>query len=177
MIKKTQFNSLVNLSNLNDTTTSDSFLINYFNPNSGEKLDSKFCANITLAVSLPIKNITRINLNLYKESKRKLKGVDIYNKKSPAFNSRCYKSEDFETGGDTSITFRKTKLYQNESMGCSPGCDYGGIDEFNSTVCDCKNTEDSEISNNNTLLDAFLSLPRFNYDIIYCYRETTEDVS
>lgn len=176
VVKNSQFNSKVDLSKLNDPTSSDSLKIEYFNPENGEKLNSSICANITTAIVLPIKNISRLDMALYKESKRKLKGIDIYNKNSPSFKSRCFKSTDFTTGGDTSITFRKTKLYQNESMGCSPGCEYNGIDEFNATVCMCKIAGNEEISNNNTLLDSFLSFPKFNYDIIFCYKETLEDV-
>ena len=32
--------------------------------------------------------------------------------------------------------------------------------------CDCKIANNEEISNNNTLLDSFLSFPKFNYDIV-----------
>lgn len=177
IIKKSQFDSKVNLSNIDDATTSDALSIEYFNPENGKKLDSKFCSNITTKFSLPIKNIKRINMDLYKVSQTRLRGVDIYNKNSPSFNSRCYRSEDFETGGDTSITFRKTKLYQNESMGCSEGCEYNGIDENDKIICDCKISENQEISNNNTVFDAFVSLPKLNYDIVYCYKETLDDVN
>jgi hypothetical protein len=176
IIKKSQFDSKVNLNNLNDTTASDALKIEYFNPENGEKLNSKLCFNITMPISLPIKNIQRLNMELYKESKEKLIGVDIFDKESPSFKSRCFKSTNFITGGDTSITFRKTKLYQNQSMECSIGCEYSGIDEYNTTLCECKIENNEEISNNNTLFDSFLEFPKFNYDIIYCFTETIEDV-
>ena len=57
-------------------------------------------------------------------------------------------------------------------MNCSPGCEYEGIDEFDSVICSCFIEEKEEISNNNTLLDSFLSFPNFNYDIIFCFYET-----
>lgn len=171
LIKSVQFDKNVNLKNIKDSTASDSLKLQYFNPENGEMLNSTKCEKVKLPFSLPIRNIKRVKKDLYDRAKKEIKGIDLYNKAAPSYHSRCFTSKDFETGGDTSIIFRRTKLYQNESMNCSPSCEYNGIDENNATVCDCKAGKDEEISSNSTGFDSFMAIPHFNYDIVFCYYE------
>lgn len=175
LLKNMQFNPSTNLKNLDDTTASDSVSMEFINPENGEKLDSQLCNETPTPISIPFKKSERIKMDLY-EKAAVLKGVvDLYDKESPGYKSRCLKSSEFDTGADTSINYRRTKLYQNESINCSPGCSYEGLDENKYVKCNCKTTQ-GELSNNSTGFDPLLAFPKFNYDIVLCYYETFTDV-
>jgi len=171
-----QFNPLTNLKNLNDSSSSDIVLMEFINPINGETLDLNICNKIPTAISIPFKESTRLKPTLYQKASV-LKGiVDLYDKKSPGYYSRCLKSKEFDTGGDTSINYRRTKLYQNESINCSPECSYEGLDNNSYVNCNCQISSGGEISNNSTGFDPLFSFPQFNYDITLCYYETYTDV-
>lgn len=113
----------------------------------------------------------------YEKAKIYKEIMDIYNKESVAFSTRCVRTNDYETGGDTSINFRRTKLYKNETIKCSEGCEYKGLDANKYVICDCSLKQGAELSNNSTGIHPLLSFPNFNYDIIFCIIETLNDVS
>ena len=176
LVKNLQFDSFTNLKNLNDDSASDIVSFEYFNPDNGDKLDSKICSNIQTPINLPFKQSARLKMDLYK-SAAILKGVvDLYNKESPGYKSRCLKSVEFTTKADTSINYRRTKLYQNESINCSPGCEYEGLDDNSYVKCNCQIEEGNKISNNSTGFDPLFSFPNYNFDIVMCYKETYSDV-
>lgn len=129
-----------------------------------------------MPIKIPFKENERLNMKLYQNA-AVLKGVvDLYDKKSPGYHSRCFKSEDFSTGGDTSINFRRTKLYQNETIGCSPGCIYEGLDNNKYVKCNCQINNDTSMSNNSTGDDPLFAFPKLNLDISLCYMEVYNDV-
>ena len=103
--------------------------------------------------------------------------MDIYNEKSVAFHTRCVRTNDFKTDGDTSINFRRVKLYKNETIHCSEGCEYKGLDENKYVKCDCKLKQGADLSNNSSGIHPLLSFPNFNYDIALCIKETLKDVN
>jgi len=176
LIKNMQFNPLTNLKNLNDSSMSDSVLIEFINPINGEKLDLNLCNESPTAISIPFKELTRLKPTLYQKA-AVLKGIiDLYDKKSPGYYSRCFKSKEFDTGGDTSINYRRTRLYQNESINCSPECSYEGLDNNSYVICNCQISGGGELSNNSTGFDPLFAFPKFNYDIAICYYETYTDV-
>lgn len=161
---------------MNDSTASDIVFLDFFHPKNHEKLDSSLCLNDTLAIKIPFQESIRLKMELYEEA-AVLKGViDIYNKNSPGYYSRCFKSYDFSTGGDTSINFRRTKLYQNETIDCSSGCVYDGLDENKYVKCNCEMRNDASFSNNSTDFDPLEAFPQMNFDIVVCYREVWNDV-
>jgi len=176
VIKNVQFNPMTNLKNFNDSTASDIVSMEYINPQNWEKLNSELCKEVQTSISIPFKDTIRLKPELYAKA-AVLKGViDLYDKKSPGYESRCLKSNEFDTGADTSINYRRTKLYQNESINCSPGCDYQGLDENLYVICNCRIQEGTELSNNSTGFDPLLAFPKFNYDIVLCYYEASTDV-
>ena len=81
-----------------------------------------------------------------------------------------------ELGSNASINFRRTKLFQNETIGCSVGCIYQGLDENKYVICDCSASGSAEISNTGSK-DSLSSIPPMNYDIALCYYETYDDVN
>jgi len=168
IMKQMEFNSKINIEKLDDSTQSNSTSFEFYNIENSEKLDTSYCKNISIPISISIPKSNRLNMNLYALSTKFLEGTDIYNVNSPSFHSRCFKSFDFNTAADISINARRTKLYQNESMNCSPGCDYKGLDEERKVVCDCTELDKSELSNNRTLEDLF-KMPSMNFDISLCY--------
>ena len=176
IVKNLQFDSSTDLKNLKDYSASDLVTFEFFNPDTAEKLDSKICSNIYTPINIPFKQSVRLNMNIYK-SAAILKGViDLYNNESPGYKSRCLKSAEFTTQADTSINYRRTKLYQNETINCSPGCVYEGLDDNSYVICNCELNEKTAITNNSTGFDPMDALPNFNYDIVLCYNETINDV-
>jgi len=176
IIKMMQFDPITNLDKLNDTSASDAVSMEFINPENGVKLDSSICSKVPTPISIPFKKSERLKPELYAKA-AVLKGViDLYDKESPGYKSRCYKSKEFDTGADTSINYRRTKLYQNESINCSPGCAYEGLDENQYVLCNCNISQGGELSNNSTGFDPLFSFPKFNYDITLCYYETFTDV-
>ena len=176
IVKNLQFDSSTDLKNLKDSTSSNIVSFEFFNPVTAEKLDSKICSNINTPINIPFKESIRLKMNLYKNA-AVLKGViDLYNKESPGYKSRCLKSTEFTTKADTSINYRRTKLYQNETINCSSGCLYEGLDDNSYVICNCELSEKTTITNNSTGFNPMAALPSFNYDIVLCYNETYRDV-
>lgn len=176
IIKNIQTNSMFDLSIKNHNETSDRIKLEFFHPETKEKLNSKICEEVKSPIKIPFKNSNRLRPDDYILSKKLAGIIDIYDKETPGYHTRCLKSKDYETNGDTSVNFRRMKLYQNETIGCSTDCEYTGLDENMYVVCDCKLKEDSAISNNSTGFMPLFSFPNFNYDIVLCYKEVGEDV-
>jgi hypothetical protein len=170
VMKQMDYNAKTNIDKMGDATQSNSTNFAFFNIQDNEKLNTTYCKGISVPISLSIPNSERLNMQLYTLSAKLLEGTDVYNKESPSFHSRCFKSFDFNTTADISINARRTNLYQNDSMNCSPGCDYKGIDDERKVICDCSELGESELSNNSTLDDLF-KMPAMNFDISLCYNQ------
>lgn len=175
LLKQVEFDSTTNLDKLNDTYASSGVAFEYFHPQTQRKLNSSICSNITTPVKIPFKQEKRINIDLYQKSLYLSSIIDIYNSQSPGYYSRCLKSDNIDTGADTSINYRRTVMFQNASMECSAGCTYEGLDENKYVKCNCKTDLKQEMSNSASE-GPFLSMPPMNYDIVLCYKETYYDV-
>ena len=174
LLKKIEFNSSTNLTRVNNTNASNGVNFAFFHPINFTALDMKLCSNLKSSISTPFKAGNRKSLDLYK-SIPDAYGLDLYDVKSPAYQSRCFKGNN-SNGADVSINFKRTQWFQNTTADCSTGCEYMGLDEYNYTVCDCQGLEeDSEISNDfsGTNLN---DIGKFNYDIILCYKEVLTEV-
>jgi hypothetical protein len=124
LIKNIQTDPKFDLKTLNDNSASDRAKFDFYHPDTKEKLDMKICSKVKSSIKIPFKDTQRLRPKFYEKSLI-LKGVvDIYDNTSPGYTSRCLKSTEFDTGGDTSINFRRNKLYQNESINCSENCEY-----------------------------------------------------
>jgi len=170
VMKQMDYNAKTNIDKMGDATQSNSTNFAFYNIQDNEKLNTTYCKGISVPISLSIPNSERLNMQLYTLSAKLLEGTDVYNKESPSFHSRCFKSFDFNTTADISINARRTNLYQNDSMNCSPGCDYKGIDDLRKVICDCSELGESELSNNSTLENLF-KMPVMNFDISMCYSQ------
>jgi hypothetical protein len=173
IVRKFDFNSETNLYTLNDTFSSDSIQVAFYHPITLVKLNTSLCNESPAEFTMPLKNPKKMNLPLYRELSEKK--IDIYDKASPAFNTRCEKMVDNSTKADTTINFRRS-TYFNGSATCGNGCVYSGMDEYNYMKCSCPGIVENEMTH--TVLDDILSnLPGFNFDIVYCYREAFVYVS
>lgn len=173
IIQKIDYNSLTSLVNLNDTSASNSVSFSYYNPTTRDVLNSSICSTIPMKISLPVKDPSSLNLDLYHNISAK---VDIFNPDSPAFNSRCVSMIDPKTGASASINYKR-EHYFNSTAKCAEGCIYGGIDADNYIICNCTGvTEGGDISST-FVKDTLKVLPAWNIDIIFCFKQAFELVS
>jgi len=174
--KKIEFDSKTDLLRAPDSRASSGVSFEFFDPDTLEKLNGTICSDIQTPISIPFKKIERLSMGLYLANSLVNKNVDIYNKESIGFSSRCVKSRDLTTSADTSISFRRNKMFQNETIGCSTSCAYKGLDENGYVKCDCTTSGKEEISNTGSDFN-FDPIPKMNYEIFLCYYETYKDVS
>jgi len=173
--KKMEFDSKTDLSRSADPAASSGVSFEFFNPDTLEKLNSSICSSIPIPIRIPFKKSERLSMSLYLANSFVNKDVDIYDKGSPGFSSRCVKSKDLSTSADTSMSFRRNKMFQNETIGCSASCTYDGLDENGYVKCDCTTSGKEEMSNTGSEF-FFDPIPKMNYDIFMCYYQTYNDV-
>jgi len=76
------------------------------------------------------------------------------------------------SNADVPINDRRELVFQNQSISCSKGCKFEGLDNKNNTICDCINTNETKAFSNFEPLDPITGS---NIDIIVCI--TTMDVN
>lgn len=183
IVRNIQFGAKTNLLNLKDPTASDIANFNFFHPETYKNLNLSICSNVTTLISMPFKKEDELNMIAYKKTSVFKGIIDIYDRNSIGFQSRCFHIEDPETGADTTINNRRTHMYQNTTINCGNNCTYDGIDENRYVLCNCSGNiaDDGDetnlgLSNNSTGFDILAKLPDFNYDIFLCFEETFADV-
>jgi hypothetical protein len=152
-----------------NTLNTDSYAYSAYNGITGEKLDLVLCNNLTYSVQMPLSNKSEVNLTLYKELK--YQGIDIFNPNDTAFTDRCFTHIDNQTGGDTTVNYRKQKYFQQNVPICMGiNCIYKGISEFDYVECTCTGlVTDNEMIN--TLVNTFMgAVSKFNISVIFCYK-------
>lgn len=175
LVKKVEFDPKMDVNRSKNPYASKGLTFEFLNPITFEKLNITYCSEKKTPLKIPFKKGEKLNISLYSQSARINKGLDLYNDKSPGFHSRCIKSNQLDTGADLSINYKRNKMFQNNSIGCSPGCEYDGLDENKYVKCNCEVKDDMETSNNGVDI-SFSPLPSMNYDIVNCYYETYRDV-
>jgi len=175
LYKKMEFDPKTDLSRAADPSASSGVSFEFFDPDTLVKLNTSVCTEIPIPISIPFKKAERLSMSLYLANSLVNKDVDIYNKESTGFHSRCVKSKDLNTSADTSMSFRRNTMFQNETIGCSDSCTYQGLDENGYVKCDCNTSGKEEMSNTGSDF-AFDPIPKMNYDIVMCYNETYNDV-
>jgi hypothetical protein len=182
-----QYKSDLNLDKILHEEISDSFKYELYNPITLEKLNLKICKqkNLLSNVLLPEENMKKIQVlsTQRKSIKIKNKGnivYDPYNGNSSSLYTRCYSVQLNES--DTSLNYRRTKMFQNETITCSNNCTFMYFDENNYKNCECpldenedNENENEEIFSNSTALYLF-KFPHWNIDIVYCYYTIVEEV-
>lgn len=175
VIKQVEFDAQTDLLKINDSSASSGVTFEFYHPQTLDKLDASQCNDLNTGLKIPFKEAWRINMNLYQKTAYLSSVIDIYNKNSVGYYSRCVKTASNSTGADMSINYRRTVMFQNQTIQCSLGCSYKGLDENKYVKCECQTDGKNEISNNST--DEYLvSLPAMNYDIALCYKEAFFDV-
>ncbi len=156
---------------VNDDRASNGVTFEFFNPLNGEKFNSSICSEIKTKLAIPYKQKENLVLSKYLQNYRKNKNVDLYNPVSLGYYSRCVKSKHLDTSADISLSFKRNKMFQNQSIECSKTCSYEGLDENGYVNCDCNTSGEKEISNTGMNF-TFEAIPSMNYDIFLCYYET-----
>src|SRR5690606_32542032 len=110
------------------------FKVNIYIADTKEKLDMSLCDKEKFEMKVPLKD-SGIDLDLYNEYMEE--GIDITNPNDPAFTSICYQYISKANDYDTTRNSRATNLYQNKTIQCSTGCEYGGLDQYGYVRCDC----------------------------------------
>lgn len=174
-IKKVEFDAQTDINRANDPYASQGVSYEFIDPMTKQKLNNSLCEDIPIPLKIPFKQSERINYDLYIRAQTIKTVIDLYDKKSPGYSSRCLKTSQFDTGADTSVNYRRERMYQNMSMGCSSGCDYKGVDQNSYIICDCQVSGKNEISNTGED-GSLLKFPSLNYDISLCYKELYENV-
>jgi len=173
--KKVDFVSKSDLNRALDKKASNGVSFEFFNPENLQKLNSSICSQVKIHINIPYMQSENLNLSMNILNARINKNIDLFNPKSLGYHTRCIKSKDLETLADTSLSNRRNKLFQNESVSCSADCEYQEIDKNGYVKCDCSTTGQEEISNTGTEF-IFDPIPSMNYDIFLCYYETFTDV-
>jgi hypothetical protein len=176
IMKKAEFSSKMDIERSNNPDASQGLSFEFIDPNTMKKLDSSICNKINTPISIPFKRSERLNMNFYEKSTLINIFLDLYNNESPAYYSRCVKTNQINTGADVSINYKRSQMFQNTTISCSSECQYDGLDKNKYVKCNCNTTGKNENSNK---ADEFVfdPLPSMNYDIILCYNETYNDVN
>jgi len=137
----------------------------FYNPFDGSNIDtSKICKEIGVVVKIPT-DPEKINIELYKEYKNQ--SIDILDAANPFFTTRCIPFTNVTFNTDVTLGDRRDLIYQNQSISCSIGCNYQGIDERQYAICDCYNTQETKAIIRNAFLS---SISESNIDIFICYK-------
>lgn len=137
----------------------------FYDPFNGENINSEqICKDIEVLVKIPT-DPEKINITLYNEYKEK--SIDILDSTNPFFTSRCIPFTNTTSNSDVTLADRRDLIYQNQSITCSIGCKYEGLDENQYAICNCYNTNETNAIIKNAF---FSSLSESNIDIFICFR-------
>lgn len=175
MMKKVEFDPITDLKRANDTAASQGVSFDFFNQLTKEKLNTSICESAPTPISIPFKRSDRLNMQMYQKAQTVRTILDLYNSNSPGYHSRCFKTTQFDTGADVSLNYKRSMMFQNQTVSCSVGCTYEGLDKNTYVKCNCKTSGSKEMSNTGND-EQFDPLPKMNYDIVICYYETYSDV-
>ena len=121
----------------NETSKNPKNSYSFFDPNTGEKLDTDICQNDTIILKENILSLLTENLSNY-ESMISLmeQGVNIFNTSDDFFSDLCYDYQ-LETERDIALQDRLKLFYPNVSL-CDLGCKQTSVDLENYTSqCEC----------------------------------------
>jgi hypothetical protein len=148
-----------------NSTSNKSVKIIVYEMKDKKQLDLSICEAGSIRFKLPLNNHTQIITQEYYQYKNN--SIDIYNKDSEAFTSRCYTYA--MDGYDTTANMRRKNIFANKTISCSNDCVYDGIDESNYINCDCSGqTDDDNIYDPKMVKYVFTSLSNINIDIVKC---------
>ncbi len=130
----------------------------------GTKIDRKLCKDTTTDIKIPLKNIDALNLKLIDRIAGQ--GFDIFDPKSPYFESRCIPVVNNDIA-ETILGRRKE--FQNLTLTCNGGCQMKGINSTTGYLnCNCNATNSASevgVKFAKRLIDVFT---RTNIEIVKC---------
>ncbi len=142
--------------------------IAYYSPVTGELLPfEKICNKTRLNIKFPIVDI---EIDKQDYDRYKLQGFNIYDSNSKFYSSRCFPLENETSHGDITLNERHQNIYKNISMTCGDKCFFNEIDLNNYTVCDCEQSNSTQLFLEKVVFDTYSS---FNFDIITCIENIT----
>ena len=138
----------------------------YYNPSTGEKLNStEICSGATIQVKVPL-NTTANDIDMALYQKYKNVSVNIYDRKSAYYTSRCVTFVNSTSSGDVTIGTRRSQA-PNVSIACSTGCEFLGIDLQNYITCNCVPSNETQVQVSKS--DAFTdTISASNLDVVMC---------
>lgn len=170
ILKKSDFDSEINLDSLNNPFSSNLLSFSFFDPETRKKYDTNLCKESNVSLFFPLKKEASSQLNLNKYYNLASENVNIYDSQNPAFQSRCVRLRDNSTNYDTTINFRRTNYFANKTVNCGAECRFSEIDLNEYVNCQCNIADNKEFAN--SFEDIVLnSLPSFNYEIFICAQE------
>jgi hypothetical protein len=118
------------------------FNIEYYNPDSREKLDQSLCQDNNLSINLPLQLSTN---ETDRYTTLKSEGIDAFDPNDPAFHTYCYPFVDNQTNYDTTLNYRINN-YLSDKNGClNNGCEYKGVNNDTSYIqCNCKGSRTNQ---------------------------------
>jgi hypothetical protein len=165
LISKTDINSYLNLTSLDEPLRSNNVQVKIYNPTTREELNITLCNYIN--IKIPIKSKELLNLTYYKKVNDT--GIDVYNPNSDAFTSSCFSYIDNTTNYDTTLNYRRNHYYLNKSAICrGSDCTYETIDENDYVTCNCTNIKHGDQVYNDFVSYVLGSLSNWNFFVITC---------
>lgn len=165
--------SSLNKNNTDMVSAGSSVSFRMFNPYTKQEYNvSQECANVSVAIKIPLPTKTMINPKLAR--KFQSTGVNIVNQSDQFYVDRCKIYINESTGILLTLGERKTNFYPNQTSACSPGCSFEGFDTNNYMICNCKKSTSLTANVMKSALEAFTSL---NFDVVLCLMSVAKNVS
>ncbi len=175
MMSKVDYDSRVNYKSIFDKDISNSVVLNYYHPDTSEKLDLSILPSNTnkttgINFGIPMKNPGRIRM---KQNSFKNYTIDYFNSNDTIYSSQCKTITNSTFESDTTINSRRERLF-NGTAKCTDGCEYKETDKDDYLFCDCDMNKINEKEKNEevsqTIGEDILNLfPKFNFGIVECY--------
>jgi hypothetical protein len=129
-----------------DTTFENIVDIEYYNPDTRERLEKGICTTVKTAIQVPVK-LSKTERESY--DKLIAQGVDMLNPKDRAFVSKCVTLIDPATDYDTTMSFRINNYLKPRSECILNGCGYKNFTTEGYINCDCtKPPSDNDAKSN-----------------------------
>ena len=165
--------TLLDSNNTNIISAGSSVNFRMFNPDTKMEYNiSQECNDIEMSIKIPLPKYNRINP--VQSMTFTQMGIDINNQNDSFYVDRC-KNYPPKNNDNIQLTIRerKTSFYKNQTISCSAGCLFKGIDDNKYMICECINTENVS---SNVLGEAAIALSSINYEIALCSNILNEAV-
>lgn len=132
---------VVNKNDVDNENNGKSYIsYSFFNPNTGEKLDTDIFKNDIILVEQNILSLLNENMPYYQELKSLLEqGINIFDKNDLFYTDICY-DYNLNSTKDRDIALQdRTKLFYPNISLCDSDCTQNSVDLINYTaICECQ---------------------------------------